>query len=51
MSKRKLCPICRAVHNYALRRVIVRLEQALSRAAPKWKSGISCGTNSSSSIT
>ena len=50
MSKRKLCPICRAVHNDALRGVIVRLEQAPSRA-PRWKSGISCGTNSSSSIT
>ena len=35
MSKRKPCPICGAVHNYALRRVIVRLEQALSRAAPQ----------------
>jgi hypothetical protein len=35
MSKHKPCPICGAVHNYALRRVIVRLEQALSRAAPQ----------------
>ena len=35
MSKPKPCPICGAVHNYALRRVIVRLEQALNRAAPQ----------------
>jgi hypothetical protein len=34
-SKRRPCPICGAVHNYALMRVIVRLEQALSRAAPQ----------------
>jgi hypothetical protein len=35
MSKRRPCPICGAVHNYALMRVIVRLEQALRCAVPQ----------------